>query len=171
MCCLMTGKNCFYPGTDQGDYGLRSAIATYLHRARGVNCDPQEIVIGAGNEYLEMLLTQVLGPGQKVLMENPTYLQAYRTFANAGYTVETVAAGEQGLSIDEVYQKNPDILYIMPSHQFPMGTVMPLRQRLKLLHWAAEAENRYLIEDDHDSEYRYRGKPIPSLQSEDSFEK
>lgn len=158
-------------GNGQGDYGLRSAIATYLHRARGVNCDPQEIVIGAGNEYLEMLLTQVLGPGQKVLMENPTYLQAYRTFANAGYTVETVAAGEQGLSIDEVYQKNPDILYIMPSHQFPMGTVMPLRQRLKLLHWAAEAENRYLIEDDHDSEYRYRGKPIPSLQSEDSFGK
>lgn len=158
-------------GNGQGDYGLRSAIATYLHRARGVNCDPQEIVIGAGNEYLEMLLTQVLGPGQKVLMENPTYLQAYRTFANAGYTVETVAAGEQGLSFEEVSQKSPDILYIMPSHQFPMGTVMPLRQRLELLHWAAEAENRYLIEDDHDSEYRYRGKPIPSLQSEDSFGK
>ena len=68
-------------------------------------------------------------------------------------------------------QGNADILYVMPSHQFPLGTVMPLKQRLELLKWASEKEGRYLIEDDHDSEYRYKGKPIPSLQSIDHEEK
>lgn len=65
----------------------------------------------------------------------------------------------------------PELVYMMPSHQFPTGSVMPLGRRLELLAWAAEQEERYLIEDDHDSEYRYRGKPIPSLQSVDGLGK
>lgn len=160
-----------YAGDGQGEFGLRCAIASYLHQARGVNCEPSDIVVGAGNEYLELLLTQILGGGQKVLMENPTYPQAYHTFCNAGYQMEMLAVGEQGMQIEEVRRRNPDIVYMMPSHQFPLGTVMPLKQRLELLKWAAEEENRYLIEDDHDSEYRYRGKPIPSLQSVDTVGK
>lgn len=158
-------------GDGQGDYGLRCAIASYLHQARGVNCNPSDMVVGAGNEYLEILLTQILGKGKKVLMENPTYLQAYHTFHNVGYEVEMLPVGEQGMQVEEVRKKDPDIVYMMPSHQFPLGTVMPLKQRLELLKWAAEGENRYLIEDDHDSEYRYRGKPIPSLQSVDTVGK
>lgn len=158
-------------GDGQGDYGLRHAIASYLHQARGVNCEPSDIIIGAGNEYLEILLTQILGKKQRVLMENPTYPQAYHTFYNMGYEVEMLPVGEQGIKMEAVLEKNPDIVYMMPSHQFPLGTVMPLKQRLELLKWAAEGENRYLIEDDHDSEYRYRGKPIPSLQSVDRFGK
>lgn len=152
-------------GDGQGEYELRCAIAGYLHQARGVNCDASEIIIGAGNEYLEILLAQLMGPNQCILMENPGYPQAYRTFCNMGYEVRTVPAG--GLMTETVREQNPDLIYMMPSHQFPMGTVMPLGERLELLKWAAEAENRYLIEDDHDSEYRYRGKPIPSLQSVD----
>ena len=113
-------------GDGQGEYSLRSEIADYLHHARGVNCRPENIVLGAGNEYLEILLTQLLGGNKTVLMENPGYPQAYHTFRNMGYRVVTVPA---------------------------------------------EQEERYLIEDDHDSEYRYRGKPIPSLQSVDHFEK
>lgn len=158
-------------GDGQGDYGLRRAIASYLHQARGVNCDPENMIIGAGNEYLEILLTQILGKGKKVLMENPTYLQAYHTFCNMGYKMELLPVDEDGLKVSEIQEKDPDIVYVMPSHQFPLGTVMPLKQRLELLKWASEEENRYLIEDDHDSEYRYRGKPIPSLQSVDRFGK
>ena len=126
---------------------------------------------GAGNEYLEILLTQILGKEKKVVMENPTYLQAYHTFYNMGYEMELLPVDESGLKVSEIQEKDPDIVYVMPSHQFPLGTVMPLKQRLELLKWASEGENRYLIEDDHDSEYRYRGKPIPSLQSVDHFGK
>lgn len=154
-------------GDGQGEYDLRSEIAGYLHHARGVNCNPSDMILGAGNEYLEFLLTQLLGREKTILMENPGYPQAYRTFCNMGYRVKTVAAGEQGLCGRTVRETAPDLVYMMPSHQFPLGTVMPLKTRLELLKWASEEEGRYLIEDDHDSEYRYRGKPIPSLQSVD----
>lgn len=154
-------------GDGQGDAGLRSAIADYLHQARGVNCSPSQIIIGAGNEYLEILLSQLLGVGKRVLMDDPTYQQAYRTFSNMGYDVKTAAIGDKGMKVEQVRAIQPDIIYVMPSHQFPLGVVMPLKERLELLQWASEAEGRYLIEDDHDSEYRYRGKPIPSLQSID----
>ena len=156
-------------GDGQGEYSLRSEIADYLHHARGVNCRPENIVLGAGNEYLEILLTQLLGKNKTVLMENPGYPQAYHTFRNMGYRVVTVPADEQGLSGGTVRAVEPELVYMMPSHQFPTGSVMPLGRRLELLAWAAEREERYLIEDDHDSEYRYRGKPIPSLQSVDGL--
>ena len=147
------------------------AIADYLHQARGVNCVAEQIIIGAGNEYLELLLAQVLGEKKTVLMDDPTYLQAYRTFSNMGYLVKNIPAEQGSMPIEAVRRENADILYVMPSHQFPLGTVMPLKQRLELLKWASEKEGRYLIEDDHDSEYRYKGKPIPSLQSIDHEEK
>lgn len=158
-------------GDGQGDYELRRAIADYLHQARGVNCVAEQIIIGAGNEYLEILLAQVLGEKKTVLMDDPTYLQAYRTFSNMGYLVKNIPAEQGSMPIEAVRRENADILYVMPSHQFPLGTVMPLKQRLELLKWASEKEGRYLIEDDHDSEYRYKGKPIPSLQSIDHEEK
>lgn len=158
-------------GDGQGDHELRMAIADYLHQARGVNCVAEQIIIGAGNEYLELLLVQVLGEKKTVLMDDPTYLQAYRTFSNIGYLVKNIPAEQGSMPIEAVRRENADILYVMPSHQFPLGTVMPLKQRLELLKWASEKEGRYLIEDDHDSEYRYKGKPIPSLQSIDHEEK
>lgn len=158
-------------GDGQGDYELRAAIADYLHQARGVNCDATQIVIGAGNEYLEILLAQVLGEKKTVLMDDPTYLQAYRTFFNMGYVVKNIPQEHGSMPIEAVRRGDADILYVMPSHQFPLGTVMPLKRRLELLKWASEKEGRYLIEDDHDSEYRYKGKPIPSLQSIDHEEK
>ena len=154
-------------GEGQGDLKLRTVIAEYLHQARGVNCEPAQIILGAGNEYLEILLSQVLGSHKKILMEDPTYLQAYYTFCNLGFEVETITGLETGIQMETVRSVNPDIIYVMPSHQFPLGTVLPQKTRMELLNWANEKENRFLIEDDHDSEFRYRGKPIPSLQSFD----
>lgn len=161
---LLAGDGC-------GDEKLRIAIVDYLHQARGVNCLAENVILGAGNEYLEILLSQILGREKIILMENPGYPQAYRTFLNMGYRVKTVPAREEGLSVKILGEENPELVYVMPSHQFPLGSVMPLGQRLALLEWAKKEEERYIIEDDHDSEYRYRGKPIPSLQSIDRFGK
>lgn len=153
-----------------GDLGLRETVATYLYRARGVHCTPDQILVGAGNEYLLLLLIQILGGKCSVVMENPTYMQAYEVFRHAGCQVRTVMTDEDGLLCSDLEKQPADVAYVMPSHQFPMGTVMPLGRRQELLDWAAGAEGRYIIEDDHDSEFRYVGKPIPSLQSRDQKE-
>ena len=150
-----------------GDRGLRETIATYLYHARGVHCMPEQILVGAGNEYLLLLLIQILGGRCSVLMEDPTYVQAYKVFCQAGCRVRVGAMDEDGLVPEELDKCPTDVVYVMPSHQFPMGTVMSDDRRKGLLEWASGTEGRYIIEDDHDSEFRYVGKPIPSLQSRD----
>lgn len=152
-------------GHPQGEYAFRRTIADYLYQARGAVCAPERLIVGAGNEYLLQLLGQVIGPGRRVAMESPTYLQAYETFRNMGYEVDAVPMDGDGMLVSEIPQDGTCLAYVMPSHQFPLGTVMPLKRRLQLLAWAEEKEGRYIIEDDHDSEFRYKGKPIPSLQS------
>lgn len=157
-------------GEAQGDLPLRTAICRYLCRARGVICREEQIVLGAGNEYLLLLLSQILGSRRGVMMEAYTYLQAYQTFSNMGYTVYAGGVDESGIVMEDVRRYEPELVYVMPSHQFPLGHVMPLKRRLELLAWAAEGEERYILEDDHDSEFRYKGKPIPALWGNDSGE-
>lgn len=157
----------FLPGHPQGDYSLRCSIARYLHSARGVQCDPSRLVIGAGNDYLLMLLRYIIGEERMVAMENPTYQRAYRLFCAMGYQICSVGMDAQGMRADGVESSGADTAYVMPSHQYPTGVVMPIGRRMELLRWAYEKEDRYLIEDDYDSEFRYRGKPIPSLQASD----
>ncbi|MBO5279554.1 MAG: PLP-dependent aminotransferase family protein, partial [Lachnospiraceae bacterium] len=99
-------------------------------------------------------------------MENPTYRQAYRVFKGLGHEVVPVSMDEYGMKVEELAKSDALISYVMPSHQFPLGVVMPIKRRLELLAWADEGR-RYIIEDDYDSEFRYRGKPIPSLQGVD----
>lgn len=167
--CLVDDRaELFRLGCPQGEYGLRRAISSYLHQARGVNCTPEQIIVGAGNDYLLMLLCAVLGNGHRVALENPTYRQAYRLFSNLSYEVCTVDMDGKGMRVEELEKSGADIAFVMPSHQYPLGTVMPIRRRMELLRWAKEAERRYIIEDDYDSEFRYKGKPIPALQGYDS---
>ncbi len=158
----------FSAGEPAGERELREAVRNYLYHARGVKCQLEQMIVGAGNEYLLILLAQVLGSKKRVAIENPTYLKAYRTLENMEYEMLCLTRDESGIRMEEIRKLKPDIVYTMPSHQFPMGTVMPLKRRLELLHWAAEKEGRYIIEDDHDSEFRYKGKPIPSLQGSDT---
>lgn len=160
----------FLLGDSRGEIKLRKAISDYLHQARGVKCKENQIVIGAGNEYLLLLLSQILGSKKVVAMEKYTYLQAYRTFSNMEYVVCATDMDESGILTDEIRSLGPDIIYVMPSHQFPLGTVMPMTRRLELLKWTSEGTDRYIIEDDHDSEFRYKGRPIPSLQGSDNGE-
>lgn len=157
----------FHKGDPQGEPGFREAIRGYLHSARGVNCTAEQIVVGAGSEYLLMLLAQILGSGRRIAMENPTYKQAYRVFNSLGYRVCPVDMDAFGLNPELLQGSGADVAYIMPSHQYPMGIVMPVGRRQELLKWAGETPERYLIEDDYDSEFRYKGKPIPALQGRD----
>ncbi|MEJ8733500.1 MocR-like pyridoxine biosynthesis transcription factor PdxR [Mediterraneibacter sp. ICN-202921] len=161
----------FRLGDPQGEYGLRNAISSYLHQARGVNCQPEQIIVGAGNDYLLMLLTTIIGTDHKVALENPTYRQAYRLFENLTYEVCTVGMDEKGMCIPELEKTGADVAFVMPSHQYPLGIVMPIQRRIELLKWANAAKGRYIIEDDYDSEFRYKGKPIPALQGFDAQEK
>jgi GntR family transcriptional regulator/MocR family aminotransferase len=161
---LSEGPSLFELGNPQGEPGLRSILTSYLHHARGVCCSPEQIVVGAGNDYLLMLLRVVLGGNRRIAMENPTYKSAYLCFRHLGYEVQGIGMDEWGMRMDELALSGADTAYVMPSHQFPMGNVMPLKRRMQLLAWAAEGEGRYILEDDYDSEFRYRGKPIPALQ-------
>jgi GntR family transcriptional regulator/MocR family aminotransferase len=157
----------FSQGDAQGDLELRETIAKYLHSSRGVNCRPEQIVVGAGSDYLLMLLEKILGEKVRIAMENPTYLRAYKIFHSFGYPITTVDVDENGMKVTSLKETDAKLVYVMPSHQYPTGVVMPIGRRNELLKWAAKNQERYLIEDDYDSEFRYKGKPIPSLQASD----
>lgn len=164
-------KELFAGGHPMGEQNLREAIREYLHLARGVNCSSRQIIVGAGNEYLLLLLSRILGVNHVIAMENPTYKQAYRVLASSGCQVVPVDMDKSGMSAEKLRKSGADIAYVMPSHQYPMGIVMPVKRRQELLSWAAEKEGRYLIEDDYDSEFRYKGKPVPALQGMDRHQK
>ncbi len=162
-----SGSGLFSQGEPQGEWDLRVTISRYLHSSRGVECVPDQVVVGAGNDYLLLLLEKLLGRDVSIAMENPTYKKAYRIFRSFAYRIVAVDMDEDGMSAARLEQENVTAAYVMPSHQFPTGTVMPIGRRTQLLRWAQMADDRYLIEDDYDSEFRYRGKPIPSLQASD----
>ena len=160
-------KELFALGKPQGDLELRETISRYLFAARGVVCTPGQIVVGAGNDYLLILLQMLLNKDSVIAFENPTYTKAYRIMESLGFGVRLMGMDENGIRMSELENSGANIAYVMPSHQFPTGIVTSVGRRNELLKWASEREDRYLIEDDYDSEFRYRGKPIPSLQGMD----
>ena len=113
-------------------------------------------MLGAGNDYLLMLLSVILGTGRRVAMESPTYKHAYRIFEQLGFSLTTVSMDARGMRVEELEDSGADTAYVMPSHQYPLGIVMPISRRMELLKWAYGKEGRYLIEDDYDSEFRYK---------------
>ena len=165
---LEENSGLFQLGDPEGEWSLRTVIADYLHHARGVNCAPEQILMGAGNDYLVMLLSLLLGRDTRIAMENPTYRSAWNCFHALGHPITAVPMDEAGMDAEKLEESGAGAAYVMPSHQFPMGTVMPVRRRMQLLRWAAAEKGRFLIEDDYDSEFRYRGKPIPALQGYDT---
>lgn len=158
--------NLYDLGDCRGEISLRKAIAQYLHRFRQVNCHSDQIVVGAGNDYLAMLLSVLLGGERRLAMENPTYKSAAKTFSCMGFQIEGIAMDESGMDMGALDESRARVVYVMPSHQFPMGCVMPIKRRIELLEWAKRKKG-YIIEDDYDSQFRYKGKPIPSLQGLD----
>ncbi len=165
---ILTGDRAdlFRRGDPQGDLELRTTISRYLHLSRGCHCEPEQIVIGAGNDYLLMLLAMILGENRHIAMDDVTYLRAAKVMSGMGYSICGVGGDEQGLSVAALRDAECRLAYVMPARQFPSGIVMPYPRRAELLAWAT-AEDGYIIEDDYDSEFKYRGRPVPSLQSAD----
>lgn len=152
------------PGDALGYIRLRDAISDYLHQSRGVSCTSSQIIISSGTEMLFQTLIQLLDKDSIYGIENPGYEKLNQLFTGNRASFIPVKIDENGMSPEEIRRSNANILCITPAHQFPSGSVMPINRRIKLLNWANEAENRYLIEDDYDSEFKYSGRPIPALQ-------
>lgn len=146
---------------------LRNAIARYLGDFRGMKVAPHQIIIGAGTEYLYGLLIQLLGKDLIYGVENPGYHKIGKICKSMDVSYRHVDLDENGVSIHELEEKKIDIIHTSPSHHFPTGLVMPVSRRYELLGWAAKEKERYIIEDDYDSELRLSGKPFPTLQSID----
>lgn len=157
----------FHLGDPKGEYSFRKAICSYLYQARGVACNPSQIIVGAGNDYILMLLGALFRQDDVIAVENPAYEQAYRLFRSLSYEVIPVEMDKSGMKVDSLKEAKADIAYVTPSHQYPTGIIMPVKRRTELLSWAGEREGRYIIEDDYDSEFRYKGKPIPALKGYD----
>ena len=151
----------------QGDYNLRQSIARYLYQARGVNCTAEQVIIGAGNDNLLQMLSYILDSSCTIGMENPVYHKAMHFFQRMGHSVNAFPVDEHGMQIEPLNSYDNIAVYVTPSHQFPLGITMPVSRRIKLLNWTQEGSNRYIIEDDYDSEFRYNSRPVPALQSLD----
>ncbi|WP_462411393.1 MocR-like pyridoxine biosynthesis transcription factor PdxR [Neobacillus sp. Marseille-QA0830] len=162
-------KNLLQSGEPQGEYTLRTEIAKYLYQSRGIVCQPEQIVIGSGTEQLLPMILRLLENNSKFALENPGYSAIPRN--QLQNSAIPIPVDEDGLIVDELEKTNANVVYITPSHQFPTGAVLSATRRTQLLHWAAKAENRFIIEDDYDSEFRYTGKPIPALQGMDQNNK
>lgn len=154
-------------GDTQGIYELRYSIARYLKSFRGVEVEPEQIVVGAGSEYLLGLIVQLLGRDKAYGVENPGYKKIYQVFSANSSRVFPIPMDEKGAGVEAVSNFGLDVLHITPSHHFPLGIVMPVSRRQELLRWADVRDDRYIIEDDYDSEFRYEGRPIPPLLSMD----
>lgn len=152
----------------QGELELREEIARYMYQSRGVYCRAGEIVIGAGIQQIIMMLSVLLKKMDKrsISFENPGFILSQNIFKDYSYRISSIDLEDNGINLGMLKKQNPDIVYISPSHQFPTGTVMPISKRMQILSWAMENE-KYIIEDDYDSELRYTGKPIPALKGLD----
>lgn len=146
---------------------LRKAIADYLYRSRGMNVSPECIVIGAGIEYLYEKLIKLLPEHSVYGAENPGYRKIPRIYEEFGLPWKSIEMDESGVSMASLRESGANVVHVSPEHHYPLGTVTTAGRRQELLSWAAEAADRYIIEDDYDCEFRYSTKSIPALQSMD----
>lgn len=150
---------------------LRQAISDHLYQFRGMSIDPEQIVVGAGTEYLYSVLIQLLGRRRGYAVEDPGYLRLSKIYEKNDVTTYHIPMDHHGIIPEKLEESGAQILHITPSHHFPTGIVMPVSRRYEFLSWASKGEDRYIIEDDYDCEFRLAGRPIPTLQSIDVMEK
>src|SRR6266487_1850804 len=163
------GAHLLQYASSRGDPDLRKALATYLCDYRGARCDPDQIIITAGTQQAMMISAMALvNRGEVAWIEDPGFYQARRTFGFAGAIVVPRHIDEEGITIARPSkQRSPKIIYVTPSHQFPLGMTMSLARRTALIDFARTCD-AYIFEDDHNSEFRYTGPPLPCLQGLDN---
>jgi len=148
----------------QGDYALRCEIQKYLARSRGVSCAPEQIVLCSGLQDSLSIIAPILRENHSLFaMEEPGHFIPKAVFRNHSFSLTAIPVKSDGIDLDCLQKSSSTVVYVTPSHQFPLGYVMPVANRLKLIDWA-ENVGGVIIEDDYDSELRYLGKPIPALQ-------
>jgi len=147
---------------------LRQAIANYATRSRGVVAAPEQVIIVNGSQQaLDLVARLLLNPGDRVVVEEPCYQGARNVFAAAGARLLPIPAGRDGLDVSQLPRRRAvRLAYVTPSHQFPLGGLLPLAQRLDLLRWA-EATGAHVLEDDYDGEFHYEGRPVQAVQGLD----
>lgn len=157
-------------GSDiKGELALRSEISKYLYHSRGVNADPENIIIAAGTQQTMFHLGRILRKKgiNLISVENPGYTPVKSMFKDAGFTTSEIPVTENGINIDSLPVNIQSAVYLSPSNQFPTGVVMPIGRRYEILKWA-ESNMSFIIEDDYDSELRYFGKPLPTIKNLDT---
>jgi GntR family transcriptional regulator/MocR family aminotransferase len=157
-------------GDPAGYRPLREAIADHVSASRGVRCGPGQVLVVAGTgQAIELAARLLLDPGDPVWIEEPAYLGVRSVLTGTGVELVPVPVDGEGLSVETGIARCPGarMVYVSPSHQYPLGVCMSLARRLALLRWAAES-SAWILEDDYDSEYRYAGRPIPALQGLDT---
>lgn len=145
-----------------GDRQLKSAVAAYLYRSRGIDVDPRHIVVGAGAEHLYGVIVQLLGRDKIYAVENPGYGKISSTYLLNGARVLPVDVTDKGIDISVLEKSETFVAHVSPSHQFPTGAVMPVSARSRLIEWA-KSSGGYVIEDEYDSEFRLTGKPLQCM--------
>lgn len=155
----------------QGEYELREQIAKYVYEARGVHCEPNQIIVGSGTQYCLSLLCLMLRDIYDTIgMEEPGSSYIRFIFERYNFKLEAIEVCEQGLNVNQLEESKCRLVFVTPSHQFPKGVIMSASNRIQLLNWAKN-NNGIVIEDDYDSEMRFIGKPIPALKSFDKNDK
>ena len=157
------GEQLLAPMPNKGVPELRRAIAAHLAAFRGMGVDPENILIGAGTDFLYNLLIQLLGREKLYAVEEPGYGKIRKVYAAAGVTCVSALMDSRGVCPESL--ETADVLHCSPSHHFPSGLVTPVSRRLELLAWAGEG--KWIIEDDYDSEFRFDAHPMPAMQSLD----
>jgi GntR family transcriptional regulator / MocR family aminotransferase len=156
-------------GSACGYMHLRKAISEYVGASRGVRCSPQQVIVTSGAQQgLDLVARFLLDPGDEVWMEDPGYPGALQAFRAAGGVPVPVPIDSEGVCVGAGSKLSPRarMAYVTPANQFPLGVTMSVSRRVELLNWAAKA-GAWIIEDEYDAEYRYRGRPIAALQSLD----
>jgi GntR family transcriptional regulator/MocR family aminotransferase len=151
----------------QGPFAVRETICRMIALTRGVHCEPEQIVIGAGTQMLVGQLMELLNKDSVIAVENPGYARFYQLLKKMNFAVYPVSLDDQGIKMAEIEATKANVVFVTPSHQFPTGKIMPISRRIELLNWTAKGHNRYIVEDDYDSEFKYETDNIPSLQSLD----
>ena len=153
----------------KGEPALRQEVASYLYQSRGVKCSPEQIVIGAGSQQMTMMLARLLKEVgvTDAATETPGYGPMRNILREEGLPVTEIPVKDNGIEIERLPQGRSTLVYVNPSNQFPTGSVMPVGRRYELIKWAIDNDS-YILEDDYDAEFRYRGKPIPAMQGLDT---